>query len=476
MQNTTLAISLGFGLLGLVSGLGCFHAAQAATPDDTIASLDAASLRMRGPVALVELLARYDKLKPGPERDALALTIDKVAQQRYATTSRLFWYTDIATAEAEATKQGKPILALRMLGDLADDWSCANSRLFRATLYANSEVSAFMRANFVLYWSSERDVPKVTIDMGDGRTIKTTITGNSAHYVLTPDGAVLDVLPGVYAPRPFRAELAKSLDLAKSVAALDRDERRSAIVAHHQKAQTEFAAKTTSLGFVGYLPNLGYLASDETIRDAAWRAQRSTMSKAVVEVPLLREISFAQVATLDKDNTPAWGAVGQAWWGERATMKPVIKKNVRAGDAIEFDVIGGQAPVVSIGARAAAGNPTAPLADVLDAASRVLVASIFDAGGQRSGEGQRALMIRRLEMNVMADSALNEMQLRPQIRARLVQGEIDFSKLNAFVYTEVFHTPKTDQWLGLAPRTDFTGLPGDGLFAPAAPKTLSAQR
>ena len=59
-----------------------------------------------------------------------------------------------------------------MLGRLDEDLSCANSRVFRATLYANQEVSAFLRERFILFWSSERPVPRVTIDYGDGRKLE----------------------------------------------------------------------------------------------------------------------------------------------------------------------------------------------------------------------------------------------------------------------------------------------------------------
>ena len=36
---------------------------------------------------------------------------------------------------------GKPILSLRLLGKLTDEFSCANSRFFRTVLYPNAEVS-----------------------------------------------------------------------------------------------------------------------------------------------------------------------------------------------------------------------------------------------------------------------------------------------------------------------------------------------
>ena len=74
-------------------------------------------------------------------------------------------------------------------------------------------------------------------------------------------------------------------------------------------------------------------------------------------------------------------------------------------------------------------------------------------------------MIARLEQTIVADSALNQLRLRPQIGREIVRrgGRIDFATLNAWIYAEVFRTPKQDAWLGLLPRDVFTGLPGDGV-------------
>ena len=55
------------------------------------------------------LLAEWDAAKPGTARDELAERVDRAAGQRYATTSRMFWQTDLATAKAEAKRTGKPI-------------------------------------------------------------------------------------------------------------------------------------------------------------------------------------------------------------------------------------------------------------------------------------------------------------------------------------------------------------------------------
>jgi hypothetical protein len=84
-------------------------------------------------------------------------------------------------------------------------------------------------------------------------------------------------------------------------------------------------------------------------------------------------------------------------------------------------------------------------------------------------------MIARLEQTIVADSALNQLRLRPQIGREIVRrgGRIDFATLNAWIYAEVFHTPRQDAWLGLLPRDVFTGVRGDGVVIP---EPLSARK
>jgi hypothetical protein len=103
----------------------------------------------------------------------------------------------------------------------------------------------------------------------------------------------------------------------------------------------------------------------------------------------------------------------------------------------------------------------------MDDASRALVVRLHDAVPRelRATNHQRDAMIARLEQTLVADSALNQLRLRPQIGREIVRqdGRIDFATLNAWIYAEVFRTPKRDAWLGLLPRNVFSGLPGDGV-------------
>ena len=90
-----------------------------------------------------------------------------------------------------------------MLGNLTDEYSCANSRFFRTALYANTNVSQILRDRFILVWTSERPVPVVSIAYGDGRVLKRVVerdlgsdifqvvvcgSGGFVHVVLWSEG------------------------------------------------------------------------------------------------------------------------------------------------------------------------------------------------------------------------------------------------------------------------------------------------
>src|SRR5881296_3244015 len=113
----------------------------------------------------------------------------------------------------------------RRRGRLDEEFSCANSRFFRTALYANAELSQYLRDNYVLHWESVRPVPRITIDFGDGRKLERTITGNSIHYVLDSDGRPIDALPGLYGPKAFRQVLERTAAAAKEYAAKPAAER-----------------------------------------------------------------------------------------------------------------------------------------------------------------------------------------------------------------------------------------------------------
>jgi len=471
MSNLRFSLPIGIAA-GCLAGLAHPRLAPAAAPFNAAAPQQAARPAQpqaqpeRDPAALAAMLDRYDRMQPGAERDALALAIDRHAAQRYATVSRLYWYTDLAAAGAAAKASKRPILALRMLGRLDEDLSCANSRLFRTTLYSDAAVSRFLRDNFVLYWSSERPVPKVTIDYGDGRTLQTTTTGNSAHYVLDASGAVLDVLPGLYAPKVFTAELKESLGLAKNVAAMGSVERASAITAFHELEGNADLNAWSSVSGAPYMPSRRKLMTQADVDSTLALAQRATFSKAYIEVPQLDAITAGiDPGNLAPEDLAQWAAAGQRvfGFGDRVSM-PATAVGLH-GDGRQIAYRG---PVIVPAAVVKVVKPDVKKpATVLDARSRALITKLHTSGRLAATDAQIATVIERLEHHIVADTALNQFQLRQQIRAHLkMNPQQSFEDLNAWIYATVFHTPKSDPWLGLLPRIDFTGLPGDGATTP----------
>ena len=412
---TNLPFTLSLSLLAACSS-------ALALPSQTSMAADPQVVRAGGPAALEALLAKYDRMQPGEERDELAAQIDEVAGQKHATVSRMYWYTDLASATAAAQRTGKPILELRLLGRLDEELSCANSRIFRETLYANTELSKWLRSNFILMWSTERPVPKVTIDFGDGRTIHTTTTGNSAHFIRDARGEVVDVLPGVYAPVPFKAELEKTLALIATLDGKDAAKRAEQVKQWHAQRNTEtrIAWSRMSRGPLGR--QVVSLLKNPPDQTAVERAQMITVSKAYVEVPQLAGIGM-EPGAIAEDETAAWAKVGALRWN--------------------LD-----------------GAP------IIDASSKTLVIALHQAGPIKATKPELDALIPRFEQHLVADSALNEYKLRTQIHAYLATQPAEFAALDRYLYAEVFGTPISDRWLGMLPRTDVTGLAGDGAFIP----------
>lgn len=207
-------------------------ARTAVSTNEVEATLAIDELRRLGPAGLEALLTVHsnwvEPLRAGMGSfakasdavcDRLEKAADAIAQQRDAVMCGLYWHTDLEAAKLAARAQGKPILSLRLLGRLNEEFSCANSRFFRTVLYANTEVSEQLREHFILHWQSVRPIPRITIDFGDGRRLEKTITGNSIHYVLDTEGRPVDALPGLYGPKMFLRHLERAGALALTCSA-----------------------------------------------------------------------------------------------------------------------------------------------------------------------------------------------------------------------------------------------------------------
>lgn len=421
--------------------LGLAGLAQLAVADDDAAAQAARQrLRAAGPEGLraferaheAALTAAYDAVLAAaeapqdrrdpagladPTRARLLAALDAVCGQRDCLLSRLYWHTDLEEAVRTARREGKPVLSLRLLGDLRDELSCANSRFFRALLYPDPAVRALLRDRFVLHWASERPAPKITIDLGDGRQVVTTITGNSAHFVLDAGGRPVDVIPGLYAPADFVAALQRAEDLARRTAVLAGDDLRDALADHHEarvraldesfKSQALTAGQRTVPPPRAARPGAG--------APRAGQAAPLAMSKMAVEAPLL-------------------GATGEP-------VDRVAERWERIADVA--------APTIAL-SRASLG---------------LVRTQQWRSGDASRDAADRSAAIVALCRTLALDTLRNEQEIHREIHGWWARGATppaDLQSLVRRVYDELFMTPARDPWLGLADPTSYGGLVGGG--------------
>ncbi len=349
-------------------------------------------------------------------RELLA-TLDHAAGQYDAVWSGLYWHTSLDAAMEEASAQRKPILSLRLLGRLDEPASCANSRFFRAILYSDPRIAQLLRDKFILHWQSMRPAPRITVDFGDGRRIEQTITGNSVHLVLGSDGRVLDAIPGLYAPSRFidRLKMAAGLVLRYQESST---EERAAVARAILTASIDTANQSRTRAGMRTL-DIDTVAGARRPSNPLPQAREAgalALNKVLAERPMLRAMEINQTAELEID--PAINL-----WLSRAKS---------TGVEVRFD---GQSLALI----------RAQLRGAID-----------------WSDGREQEVIRTLSQATAADTALNELELRPRILELLRDPALacDATALTSRVYADVFLTPLSDPWLGLHAPEAFNGFWG----------------
>lgn len=423
--------------------------------DDAALAARVSLLRARGPEGLSRILADYDSALAGGAEQAKILqlrsAIDQVAAQRDAWLSRLYWYTDLESAEAAAKSSGKPILSLRLLGRLDEELSCANSRLFRLALYADPALSKWLAESYVLHWSSERPVPKLTVDYGDGRTLERTVTGNSLHFVLDSRGRPVDAIPGLYGPGAFRRALEASLAVARSSGGLSDEAQHLAVAAYHEKAVTTLTEAwhkdlvsaglekkqadaaplpplpTEGTSLVAFGGPLGF----QPVGLPALYVGEMTMTKAKVERPVVQAWQPRLQLTKEPFDLVRWSQIGILHLADgRVSSETKTLASL-------------QRPLDFHGAKASPIDPSA-----IDARIAGLERTLAD-------EGTRNEYVFHGAIHDAMAHAVAPSEGMPDLRT--------FAGLDEWIYVAVFLTPASDKWLGLASVDAFTGITDDGL-------------
>ena len=91
------------------------------------------------------------------------------------------------------------------------------------------------------------------------------------------------------------------------------------------------------------------------------------------------------------------------------------------------------------------------------------------AVSKSQGEDPILRVVKLFEDSMALDTVRNEYLLHRRIHERFAEGVSDTTNadaLNEWVYAELFLTPSSDPWLGLAPRDVYTALEGDGRTVP----------
>lgn len=385
-------------------------------------------LRSRGPAGLQALLAQYaveirahianPSAAPDEQWQRIATALDTVAQQKNSYIAGLYWHTDLESAKKASAASGKPILSLRLLGKLTDGFSCANSRFFRTVLYPNAAVSDVLRERFVLHWESVRPVPVVTIDFGDGRKLERTLTGNSIHYILDSQARPIDALPGLYGPQAFLRGLANAETLFKSVAGKNDQERRLLLFRLHSdqysRITTAWSIDIEKTG--GKMPE-GFRVVKGANGEALLIAPLA-VTKAITERPILLAMSNISGELGKVTDEPAWTKIAQ------------LHTNDAILDSRSVALIKHQNPTLS--------------------------------------DDDLARLVNKFQELIALDTVRNEYLMHTKLYKWLMldPARNDVAKFNEKVYTDLFLTPRSDQWLGLFSADVYTALDNGGVVKP----------
>ena len=400
--------------------------ARKAVSDNAAASSAAIEeLRSLGPAGLQALMTQYagaiktrianPSAAPDEEWQRISAALDAVAQQRNSYIAGLYWYTDLDSAKKASKALGKPILSLRLLGKLTDEFSCANSRFFRTVLYPNEEVSAILHDRFVLHWQSVRPVPTVTIDFGDGRKLERTLTGNSIHYILDSDARPLDALPGLYGPKAFVRGLIDAEKVFKSLAGKNDAERNLALRMYfenqHNRISAAWLKDTMKIG--GTAPKGFTIVNDS--RGEALSIAPLAVTKAFTETSILRAMNMA---------TDELGKItDEAAWKKIAQLHPTDAEL----DNRSISLITRQNPTIT--------------------------------------EDDLTHLTRKFQELIALDTVRNEYLMHTKLYVWLLNDPVrnDLEKLNTKVYDSLFLTPGSDPWLGLSSPEVYTALDNGGI-------------
>ncbi|HEY7152987.1 MAG TPA: hypothetical protein VH575_03410 [Gemmataceae bacterium] len=134
-------------------------------------------------------------------------------------------------------------------------------------LFSQERVADFINQAFEPVWQSVRPVPIVRIDFGDGNVLTRTLHGNILTSICTPDGLLVDALPGIYTESAYLDRLNVLCAVAKNAQARP-EARRDFLVRAYHRGRAQALKKNA---------NPGQAAAD---------GMRTYISKRLIERPV----------------------------------------------------------------------------------------------------------------------------------------------------------------------------------------------
>jgi len=280
-----------------------------------------------------------------------------------------------------------------------------------------------LREKLILYWESERPVPRVTVDFGDGRKLERTLTGNSIHYILSSDGRLIDALPGLYGPGAFLGSL-KQMERSFKESAQSQNSKPVVSYARARLNAIDVDWYTDIQKTGGNIP-VGLVVVEQNVEGTptAIAAARYAMTKRTTEANLLKSVIEAPAALETITDQDTWNKIAQLHIADAqldARSIGLIRRQTRK--ALSAD------------------------------------------GSSKNDDKTFAVLIQKLQQSVALDTVRNEYLLHTKIYGwQLADKESDVNKLNKRVYAELFLTPASDPWLGLFAPEVYTALEGGGI-------------
>jgi len=222
---------------------------------------------------------------------------------------------------------------------------------------------------------------------------------------------VIDALPGLYGPKAFVKGLTTAEDAAKQYAEFDQSSGRDFLKRFHRESMVALIA--------------------------TWRTDLSKVAPQQASLPasFFDCGSAAQPQSAEADRLPWTVSPDDVIWSQMAALHP---------DNAQLDA--------NSQALMQAKYPSAMAAGLRTVSKSAVETPVLK-------------QIRKIRRSIGEDTIRNDYTFHYTIHEWLANDSIGggLNQLNRRVYAELFLTPDSDPWLGLAPTDTFTGLENGGL-------------